>query len=58
MQNMRGDYDHRLGIKPATLVVPPALERQARQLIVADRDTYGATNVWAGSADLIVTPWL
>ncbi len=58
MQSLTGDYGAKLGVSPTTLVVPPALERAGRALLTSEKDAYGASNVWAGSADLIVTPWL
>lgn len=47
-----------LGIKPTHLVVPPQLEGAARELLEAERTAMGATNVWRGSAQLIVSPYL
>jgi phage major head subunit gpT-like protein len=53
-----------LGIKPNLLLVPPALEAQAReilqaQFIIGDPSTGGAkTNIWQGTADLLVVPEL
>jgi phage major head subunit gpT-like protein len=53
-----------LGIQPNLLVVPPALETQAReilhaQIIIGDATAGGAkTNIWQGTADLLVVPEL
>ena len=53
-----------LGMMPNLLVVPPSLEAQAReilqaQFIIGDPSTGGArTNVWQGTADLLVVPEL
>lgn len=58
MMKFKGDEGRPLGIKPTHLIVGPTLEEEARQLLVADRLANGASNVWAGSADLIVSPWL
>lgn len=58
MMNFRGDQGRPMGIMPTHLVVPPALEHAARQLLIAERDGMGATNVWQGTAQLIVSPWL
>lgn len=58
LANMKGDYGRPLGITGKMLVVPPTLERQARQLIKADRDAAGASNVWVDSAEMFMTPWL
>jgi phage major head subunit gpT-like protein len=53
-----------LGIKPNLLVVGPSLEAQAReilqaQFIIGDPSSGGAkTNIWQGTADLLVVPEL
>ncbi|MBI4796865.1 MAG: Mu-like prophage major head subunit gpT family protein [Deltaproteobacteria bacterium] len=53
-----------LGIKPNLLVVPPTLEATAReilqaQFIIGDPTAGGSkTNVWQGTADLLVMPEL
>ena len=53
-----------LGIRPNLLVVPPALEGQAREIlhaqyIVGDPTAGGSkSNVWQGTADLLVVPEL
>ncbi len=53
-----------LGIKPSLLVVPPSLEEAAReilqaQFIVGDPVNGGyKTNIWQGTADLLVVPEL
>jgi phage major head subunit gpT-like protein len=53
-----------LGIKPNLLLVPPSLEAQAReilqaQFIIGDPTSGGAkTNIWQGTADLLVVPEL
>lgn len=47
-----------LNIMPNLLVVGPTLEAAARQILNAENDAAGATNVWRNSAELLVTPWL
>jgi phage major head subunit gpT-like protein len=53
-----------LGLKPNLLLVPPSLEAEAReilqaQFIIGDPTSGGAkTNVWQGTADLLVVPEL
>jgi phage major head subunit gpT-like protein len=53
-----------LGIKPTLLIVPPALEARAReilhaQFIIGDSSAGGSkSNIWQGSADLLVLPEL
>ena len=58
MQSQVGDAGRLLGIKPGLLVVPPSLEAAGRTILVADRDQYGAANIWEGSAELLVSPWV
>ncbi len=58
MMALRGDEGRLLGVTPDTLVVPPFLEAEGRQVVIADRLDSGASNVWAGSAKLITTAWL
>lgn len=40
------------------LVVGPALESAARELLMSERTTGGKTNVWNGTAELLVVPGL
>lgn len=58
MAGFRGDGGKILGIKPTVLVVPPTLEEAALNLVKAATGAAGATNPWAGTAELIVTPYL
>jgi phage major head subunit gpT-like protein len=58
MMSLRGDEGRPLGITPNLLVVPPALEEAALGILVAERTASDATNVWKGSAGLIIVPWL
>ncbi len=58
MMEYRADGGRVLGIKPTTLVVPPALEEQALEIVNAVQNDVGASNVWSGTADLIVTPFI
>lgn len=55
MQGFKADGGRPLGIVPNLLVVPPALEAQALKLVVKDADN---GNEWAGSAKVLVCPWL
>lgn len=41
-----------------TLVVPPQLDEKALEILNAERDASGATNVWQDTAELIVSPYL
>lgn len=58
MHGMKGDYGRPLGIRPTLLVVPPSLEAAALEILNAERDAAGATNVWKGTAKIEVVPWL
>lgn len=55
---IKGDYGRPLGIMPNTLVVPPALEGEALEIVNAERDAAGATNGYKGTAAVKVVPWL
>ena len=57
MQTIKSDTGKPLGIMPSHLVVPPSLEAKARRLLVTLSEN-GGSNEWAGSAELIVTPFL
>lgn len=60
----KDDQGEIVGAMGTTLVVPTALEGTARALLNADFVTDGTaggggiTNIWKGSANLIVAPWL
>ena len=58
LMEMKGDYGRPLGIMPTHLVVPPSLEKEALELLNADRKANGATNVYRGTATLFVSRWL
>ena len=58
MMAMKGDMDRPLGVRPRLLVVPPTLEGQALEILNAERDAAGATNVYKGTAEILVVPWL
>lgn len=57
MSLFTGDEGQKLGITPTHLIVPPALEAKARTLLMADQ-IEGSSNIWKGTAELIVSPWL
>lgn len=54
MTSMRGHRGRKLNLRPKLLVVPSALEGAARELLMAERNAAGATNVWRNSAELHV----
>lgn len=58
LMGMKGDYERPLGLNPRLLVVPPSLEGEALEILNAERNAAGATNVYRGTAELLVAPWL
>ena len=64
MMSVKNADGRPLGLKPNLLVVPPALEAEAReilqaQFIIGDPSSGGSkTNIWQGTADLLVVPEL
>jgi phage major head subunit gpT-like protein len=58
LMGMKGDHGRPLGIVPDLLVVPPSLEGEGLEILNAERDAAGATNVYKGTAELLVVPWL
>lgn len=58
MLGFKGDQDKAMGVRPTHLLVPPSLEGAAREILLAERNAAGATNVWQGSAKLLCSPWL
>ncbi|WP_119167106.1 Mu-like prophage major head subunit gpT family protein [Algihabitans albus] len=55
---MPGDHGRPLGVMPNLLVVPPSLEGAALELLNAERNAAGATNIYRNTAELLVVPWL
>ena len=58
MQEYKADGGRPLGIMPNLLVVPPSLEQEAREILIAEKLANNASNVWRGSAEFVVSPWL
>lgn len=58
LTGMKGDHGRPLGLMPKLLVVPPSLEGAGRRLLQSQLVNGGETNEWAGSAELLVVPWL
>ena len=58
MQGMRYEGGRIMGVTPNLLVVPPRLEGAARQILTAETLPDGGTNIWRGSAELLVSPYL
>jgi phage major head subunit gpT-like protein len=57
MMSLKGDEGRPLGIMPNKLVVGPSLEQAGRKLINNQLEN-SSSNEWAGSAELVVVPWL
>lgn len=58
IEGQKGDAGRPIGLMPTHLIVPPSLRGKAMEILNAERDENGATNVWKDSAQLIVSPWL
>jgi len=58
IMGMKGDDERPLGMVPNLLVVPPALEGAGRTLLQSQLVNGGESNKWAGTAELLVVPWL
>ncbi len=58
MMSFKSDNDKPLGIKPTLLVVPPALEKQANDIIKSERLANGQSNTYMNTAEILVSPWL
>jgi len=58
MQARTGDRGKKLGIAPKLLVVPPSLRAQALEVVKADKNANGASNINKDVVDVLSTPWL
>ncbi|NOR62156.1 MAG: hypothetical protein GQ535_06655 [Rhodobacteraceae bacterium] len=58
MMSMKGDHGRPLGVLPNLLVVPPSLEGAANKIVKNELTGGGNTNEWAGTAEVLVVPWL
>ena len=58
MMSFKGENGRPLGIIPNLLVVPPALEKTANDIVTAEFGSSGATNVQRGQAKVEVIPEL
>ncbi|MBD3738578.1 MAG: Mu-like prophage major head subunit gpT family protein [Pseudomonas balearica] len=54
MLEARGHRGRKLNLKPKLLVVSPANEGAAREILMNERDAAGATNKWRNTAELMV----
>lgn len=58
MMAFKGDNGRPLRIMPKLLVCGPSNEAQAKEILLAERNNAGATNIHRNTAELIVVPWL
>lgn len=58
MMSITDDEGEPMDIMPDVLMVPPSLEETARKLLLAEQETAGATNVWKGTAEVMIVPRL
>lgn len=58
LMSLKGENGKPLGVRPSLLVVPPSLEGAALQLLQAEKNANGSTNIYQNTAQLLVTPWL
>ena len=58
LRNMKDVEGRPLNVNPTLLVVPPALEDTANALMTAERLDDGKTNIYKGTAKVLVVPWL
>ena len=58
MMEFFGDEGRPLNIVPNMLVIPPALETAAEEILVVERLDNGKTNPNKGKAEILMTPWL
>ena len=55
---MKGQSGVPIGVMPNLLVVPPALEQKAREVVGNERTDAGKSNPWYKTAEILVTPYL
>lgn len=55
---VKSDEGKPLGLMGTLLVVDPSNEGAAREILLAERDASGATNIWQNSAKLLVSAYL
>lgn len=58
MRKFKDEENRPLNIRPRLLVVPPALEDTANALMTAERLEDGKTNLYKGTAEVLVVDWL
>lgn len=58
LMSVKGDNGKPLGVRPTLLVVPPSLEKTGLEILQAEKNAAGATNIYQNTAKLLVSPWL
>ena len=58
MQEREADGGDPMGVNPTILVVPPSLRDVALELVKAERNAAGATNVNRNTVEVLVTPYV
>lgn len=58
ISGMKGDHGRPLGLMPNLLVVAPGQEGAGRAILQSQLVNGGESNPWAGTAELLVVPWL
>lgn len=58
IMGMKGDFARPLGLMPKKLIVGPSNEAAALKLVRAENNAAGASNVYKGTAEVVVVPWL
>jgi len=58
MQSVKGDHGRPLGIRPKLLVVGPQDRAAALEIVKAERNAAGATNINRDVVDVVSTAWL
>lgn len=58
MMKFKNDEGQPLNVMPNILLVPPALGDVANALVTSDRLDDGKTNLYKGTATVVVAPWL
>ncbi|TIW26163.1 MAG: hypothetical protein E5V63_14805 [Mesorhizobium sp.] len=58
MASFKADNGLPLGLVPDLLVVPPSLEGAGKKILASQLVNGGESNPWAGTAELLMVPWL
>lgn len=58
LQSFKADGGRPLNLNPCLLVVPPTLRAAALEIVKAERNASGATNINENAVDVLVSPWV